>query len=370
MPRLPSTYLRIPWIAALLLPIPACDSPTPSDDGGGSTTATADDDDDDDNDNDDDDDDADGSTGDDDDDDAPGDDDDDDDDAPGDDDDDDDDDDQPVDCTGRGGMPGLFTDQNVVVDGLARSFDLFVPTTYDPTDPAPLVLNFHGLTGNPALQANRSKFNDVAEPRGMVVAYPAGIGASFNSGACCGDAFSQGIDDVAFSRALVEHLEQIMCIDPSRVYATGMSNGGHMAHLLACEAADMFAATASVTGVLNLPPQTCNPSRPISVMDFHGDIDPIVPFGGTGIGFPDVPTMMADWAARNGCSATGEVSFAEGDTACTTWPECDAGVEVTLCVTQGGGHCWPGADTCLFGHVTQAISASEAIATMFDSQTL
>jgi polyhydroxybutyrate depolymerase len=258
--------------------------------------------------------------------------------------------------------PGTHTDITVDVDGTARRYDLFVPSGYDATVDTPLVLNFHGLFGSPSQQADFSQFDGAAEAHGMLVAYPEGIGQSFNGGVCCGEASSSGIDDVAFARAIVADVSAKMCVDPSRVYATGMSNGGHMAHRLACEAADVFAAAASVTGVLSLA-GPCTPSRPISMVQFHGTADNIV-------GFAPVPAMMADWAARNGCSAVSETTFEQGDMHCETWPGCDAGVEVSSCTIDGGGHCWPGNGDCLFGHSSTELHASEAIATLFDAQTL
>jgi polyhydroxybutyrate depolymerase len=271
----------------------------------------------------------------------------------------------PTGCGQPAPDPGTLTGQTVMVDGVERSYDLFVPVTYEPDNPSALVLNFHGLLGNPSQQADWSQFNQSAQLRGMIVAYPAGIGNSFNAGACCGDAQSQGVDDIGFARALVDKLVAEMCIDPKRVYVTGMSNGGHMAHTLACEAADMFAAAASVTGVMGLPPADCQPSRPISVMDFHGTSDYIVSYDGYGPGYPPVYSMMEDWAARNGCSAVSEVIFQEAEVLCETWPGCDDDVEVTLCTIDGGGHCWPGNGECLFGYSTTVIDASEMIADMF-----
>lgn len=261
--------------------------------------------------------------------------------------------------------PGTHTGIAVDVDGTPRSYDLFVPTTYDPTALAPLVVNFHGLFGTPPQQAEFSQFDATAETHGMLVAYPEGIGQSFNAGVCCGTASSTDVDDVGFARALVADVAAKMCVDPRRVYATGMSNGGHMAHRLACEAADLFAAAASVTGVLSLAGR-CTPSRPISMIQFHGTADLIVSYDG----FPNVPDMMAAWAARNGCSASSEVTFDQGDMLCETWPGCDAGVEVSLCTIDGGGHCWPGNGSCLFGHSSTELHASEVIATMFDQQLL
>ncbi|MCA9650927.1 MAG: prolyl oligopeptidase family serine peptidase [Myxococcales bacterium] len=261
--------------------------------------------------------------------------------------------------------PGVHTDITIDVDGVMRRYDLFVPNSYDPTASAPLVLNFHGLFGTPSQQADFSQFDATAEGHGMLVAYPEGIGQSFNAGVCCGTASSTGVDDVGFARALVADVSAKMCVDPRRVYATGMSNGGHMAHRLACEAADLFAATASVAGVLSLA-GPCVPSRPISMVQLHGTADGIVAYNG----FPAVPAMMEAWAARNGCSAQSEVIFDQGDTHCETWPGCDAGVEVTLCTIEGGGHCWPGNPSCLFGASTTEIHASDEIAEMFDMQLL
>jgi polyhydroxybutyrate depolymerase len=269
-------------------------------------------------------------------------------------------------CGNASPGPGTHTGLTVDVDGVTREYELFVPVTYNPDLPSALVVNFHGLFGWPSQQADFSQFNMSAQLRGMLVAYPVGIGNSFNAGLCCGDAQSSGADDEGFARALVAELIDEHCIDPKWVYATGMSNGGHMAHMLACNTADVFAATASVAGVLSFNPFECQPSRPISIIDFHGTADLIVPYDSV----PEVGQMMQDWAARNGCSPTSEVTFAQGDTTCETWPGCDDGVEVSLCTIEGGGHCWPGNASCLFGASTTELHASEVIADMFLEQTL
>lgn len=261
--------------------------------------------------------------------------------------------------------PGTHTGITIDVDGTSRSYDLFVPASYDPTALAPLVLNFHGLLGLPQQQASFSQFNLAANEHDMLVAYPEGLGQSFNAGVCCGTASASGVDDVGFARAIVQDVGAKMCVDPKRVYATGMSNGGHMAHRLACEAADVFAATASVAGVLSLA-GPCVPSRPISMVQFHGTADTIVGYES----FPSVVPMMEAWAARNGCEPAPQVTFDQGDVVCQTWPGCDAGVEVTLCTVEGGGHCWPGNPSCIFGSSTTELHASEEIADMFDEQPL
>ncbi len=276
----------------------------------------------------------------------------------------------PLGCGNPAPAPGWYAGETVEVDGALREYALFVPTGYDEQTPSSLVLNFHGLLGNPAQQAEFSQFNDTAEARGLLVAYPAGVGSSFNAGACCGTAHSEGVNDILFARELVAQLVGELCVDPRRVYVTGMSNGGHMAHTLACRAADVFAAAASVTGVLGLDPGDCQPSRPISMLDFHGTGDLIVQYNGAGPGYPPVKPMMEGWAARDGCEGVSEITFSEGDMVCESWPNCAEGVEVTLCTIDGGGHCWPGNDSCLFGESSTALHASEAIADMFAQQLL
>lgn len=264
--------------------------------------------------------------------------------------------------------PGRYPGVSLEHGGRTRSYDLFVPETVDVTAPTPLVLNFHGLYGNPAQQAVFSQYDAAAVEAGVIVAYPAGISSSWNTGLCCGGAQSEGVDDVGFARTVVQHIGLSSCIDRERVFAIGMSNGGHMAHRLACEAADVFAGVASVAGVLTM--LQCSPSRPISVQQFHGTADSIVRYDGYGPGFPPVEDMMDDWAARNGCASVPNVSLEQGDARCETWVGCDDDVEVTLCTVEGGGHCWPGNPSCPFGSSTTDVRANGVIAQMLQTQSL
>jgi polyhydroxybutyrate depolymerase len=106
-----------------------------------------------------------------------------------------------------------------------------------------------------------------------------------------------GVDDVAFTRGMLDRLEADLCVDPRRVFATGMSNGGFMSHRLACEMSDRIAAVAPVSGVNTLA--TCTPTRAVSVLDFHGTADPTVPYaGGTEFHWPSVEQSTSGWIAR------------------------------------------------------------------------
>src|SRR5262249_33405984 len=150
------------------------------------------------------------------------------------------------------------------------------------------------------------------------------------------------------------------CLDVDRIYATGMSNGGFMSHRLGCELANRIAAIAPVAGVLGV---ACSPSRPMPVMDFHGTADTLVPYnGGSQYGFASVPDTIAGWAQRNGCTDTPAVTFSKGDSSCQTYQKCQAGVTVTLCTVQDGGHTWPGGTPYpSLGKTTTDLSATDAM---------
>lgn len=92
-----------------------------------------------------------------------------------------------------------------------------------------------------------------------------------------------GLDDVIFTRLVASEAEKQICVDPKRVFVTGPSNGGLITHLLACEAADIFAAAVSIAAPLPIDDSDCRPSRPISFVQIHGTNDPLVDYDGGGL---------------------------------------------------------------------------------------
>lgn len=266
--------------------------------------------------------------------------------------------------SGAGAVDGNHTLEHATG---TRQYTLRVPPGHDGTTPLPLVIDFHGYTSNKEQQALFSALGATADAEGFVLVHPDGLtnpgtsDQSWNAGLCC--AFGDETrDDIGFVDALLDDVASKVCIDEKRVYATGMSNGGFMSHLLACERADRFAAIAPVAGVLGVPPESCQPSRPVPVIHFHGTQDSLVPYDGGGPGnFPSVPETSAGWAARNGCTGQPAETFANGTATCMTTAGCEGGVEVTLCTLEGMGHCWPGQAFCPFGNGTTDISANDAM---------
>lgn len=280
----------------------------------------------------------------------------------------------------RGNMLGT-REHTLVHGGLKRRYLVHVPPSYTPGTPLPMVLAFHGGGGDMHFMAREDNYGLIgkADRAGFVVVFPSGYSkfpggklATWNAGACCGDARDRQVDDVGFVRAVVAAVRQQLSIDPARIYATGMSNGGMMAHRLACEAADLLAAIAPVAGTDNTT--ACKPTRPVAVLQIHAKNDTHVLFnGGAGkdafrdvskvTDFTSVPDTVARWTQRNGCTAPPVRVLERPGATCEAHTGCEGGATVQVCVTDTGGHSWPGAAKVRSGKepASQAISANDVM---------
>lgn len=256
-------------------------------------------------------------------------------------------------------------------EGVMRSVRVRVPVGYTPEKAWPVVLNLHGYTSSAEEQEGYAGMSAVADEGGFIALHPQGVNASelgvfynenfrsWNAGPCCGVARDRNVDDVGFIRNVLDLVAESLCVDPKRVFSTGLSNGGFLSHRLACELSDRIAAIAPVAGVNGMDP--CTPPRPVSVMQFHGTSDVLVPYEGNST-FPSVAQTMEGWAARNGCDPTPMETFNEGDTRCETWSGCDEEASVVLCTVDQGGHTWPGGSVpSAGGKTTQDIDATRAM---------
>ena len=200
-----------------------------------------------------------------------------------------------------GGAPLDFTRSahGPLYSGFPRQYSLYVPPTADPAEPLPLVIALHGRPGTGAGLAYLLDMNRVAAAEGFAVVYPDGkpVGAAvsgneWNYARGFAGFVDNGQDDVALLRTLAEDLSRDLNIDPRRVYVTGFSNGGFMTQRVACEAADTFAAFASVSatagvGLLEL----CDGQPPAPMLLIHGTHDIVVRWAGETI--QKVPIMLS-----------------------------------------------------------------------------
>jgi polyhydroxybutyrate depolymerase len=266
----------------------------------------------------------------------------------------------------------------LVSSGEKRQYLLHVPASYDRNVSTPLVISIHGFAEWPAHQAQISRWNDLADEKGFIVVYPSGT--SFpKRWRTTGLTDSPGDPelDIRFISDLIYKLSSDYNIDPNRIYANGLSNGGGMSYLLACKMADRIAAIGSVAGAYTYPPDLCKPSRPVPLIAFHGDADPVVPyFGGPSrsfeIPFPYIPDWMQAWADRNKCQTTSPIPQ-DGEISSTTWSECNQGADVTFYTIAGGGHSWPGGEPIpewIVGNTSQAINATRVMWQFFEHHPL
>lgn len=261
-----------------------------------------------------------------------------------------------------------YTNGSIVSGGVERQYLLYVPKSYDPTVPAPLVITIHGFAQWPAHQAQLSRWNDLADREGFIVVYPAGTQFPMRwqaGGRLAGAPAPQ--PDVTFISDLIDKLEQEYNIDPARIYANGLSNGGGMSFVLSCQLPDRIAAVGLVAGAYVYPWDECRPARPVPAVVFHGTDDPIVPFlGGAtnsfNVPFPVITEWVAALAQRNGCAATPRPLPAHGDVTGVQYADCAA--DVVFYTITGGGHTWPGGEDLpgvIAGRTSHDIDATQVM---------
>ncbi|MGH9080347.1 MAG: alpha/beta hydrolase family esterase [Acidimicrobiales bacterium] len=307
--------------------------------------------------------------------------------------------------------------QDITVGGVDRWYLLTTPspTTPSPTAPSPttpgsstpgrgsgpggdsspvarpLVLDFHGLVEGATIHAATSRFGDLAQKDGFVAAFPEGTGSPVQW-----DTSTPGSAnaDLAYVTAVLDQLEQTRCIDTSRVYASGFSDGAFMVSQLACTMSGRFAAIAAVSG-LQLP-KPCPTVRRVPILTFHGTADPILYFNG-GLGSatlnrvlglspsggsttttttrpaklngPGYPATVQAWSVKDGCSPASTDSRVASQVIRRSY-HCPAGTDVVFYIILGGGHAWPGsavsrAISAVTGYTTFEISATTIIWSFF-----
>lgn len=264
--------------------------------------------------------------------------------------------------------------------GIQRTYQLYVPSGYDGTA-MPLILVYHETFASGRDICRATRFGMLAEPARFIVAYPDAVSGFWNDGRAERTTF---VDDVDFTRVLIDQIQSEFAIDLTRVYATGYSNGGHMVSRLAYELGETFAAVAPVASLLsvdllNLVPR---PQSRIPILLIHGTADPLTPFAG-GPGFLGHGLIL---------SAADTVNFWIGQTETSPIPQYDElpdndptdgtfarrqvhsplnlqGAEVILILVEGGGHTWPGGQHVLpsifLGPTGRDFSASDEIWNFF-----
>ena len=266
-------------------------------------------------------------------------------------------------------------------NGLTREYLVHVPASYRSGMPAPMLMALHGGGGDDVFQADDSKYKLItkSEQAGFIAVFPNGYSrfrngmlATWNAGRCCGGAEKNNIDDVGFLREVIHRVERQATIDPRKVFVTGMSNGAMMSWRMACEAPEVR-AIAPVEGTDNTT--ACRPAHPVPVIEFHSLNDNHVPFNGgkddlsvAQVDFTSVPASQSKWVAIDRAAPTAKRVLTVPGAYCDLHTARAGGAPVELCVTDTGGHSWPGGGTQQ-GRLqpSSAISANDLMWNFFSS---
>ena len=294
-----------------------------------------------------------------------------------------------------------------------RDYDLVLPASHVCGQPIAVIVALHGGGSNKEGMrklacldgdlASGECLQRVAAAAGMAVVFANGTDAvggklidpngvrTWNAGGgsngyicVSGSACTDGIDDVGYFRALLADVATRAAIDPKRVFVTGMSNGAAMSHRLACQAADVVAAIASVEGENQFALAGCMPSRAVAVLDIHGTSDTCWPYPGGNGGclqsglYVSVESTLAGWAPdRSRCAPPSETTLApiagvnDGTSVVRhDYPSCAVGGALEHLEVVGNGHCWPrgyayASGTVVGGVMSRQLMTDQAIVDFF-----
>ena len=252
-------------------------------------------------------------------------------------------------CSQATTPPAGVSEQTLTVGTDAGAYRQMVPSAAAEKEPLPLIIDLHGRSTAAADQASITGFETLGEQEGAFVLTPSGLGPA------------PGNNSIDFLTELLDASEQRLCIDTARVFMGGMSGGGIAASTAGCPLADRIAAIGVASGIVF--PAECELSRPLPVIAFYGKLDTVIQYyGGIGYnltssdpapppptappadtqGFPPIETVVAQWAAADGCLAEPEVTQVSPHVELRTFGGCSGGSAVEFYVISDGQHVWPG----------------------------
>lgn len=272
----------------------------------------------------------------------------------------------------------------IISGGIARDYYLHIPSGLkECADALPLVIALHGGGGKGSGMNILTNLNEVSDRHGFIVCCPEGVKHHWNDGRSVSE---NGLDDVAFVRDLLDGLSASYNVDRSRVYATGISNGGFLSQRLACSLPGSIAAVASVAASVAVELDSiCHNDRPVPIMFILGTADPLVPFEGGTVGgvfgargqVLSASDSIGYWVKRNRCSPKARLIWqADTEDGMTAkqyvYDHFQGGSPVMVYEIEGGGHTWPGGfqyySKRFIGKTCRTFDASEAIWKFFQSQ--
>lgn len=280
-------------------------------------------------------------------------------------------------------LPPGITEEAVRVGGILRTYYIHVPDQLQGQTGVPAVFVFHGGQGTGLDAADASQMAPAGDAANFIAVFPNAT-TQWNDGR---STTADGPDDVAFVQALIAKITQDHGVDPGRVFATGVSNGGMFTQRLACDAAGSFRAFGVVAAYLPVDYQAaCKPGRPVPIAFFNGTTDPMMPWDGGAItqsaggnlgeggNVLSHSATMAFWSQNNACQTLAGPTdwpdqFKDGTSVTSEGlSNCTAGVTMDIYIINHGGHTWPGSGkppSSIVGLTSAEVSATNQFVAFF-----
>jgi polyhydroxybutyrate depolymerase len=259
--------------------------------------------------------------------------------------------------------------KTIDVNGVKRSYILYLPKVYTGAQKVPLLFCFHGYNMQASAQMAYGDFRKVADTANFILVYPQGSLMNnithWNVG---GWTLGSTANDIGFTRAMIDTLKTFYQIDTTRIYSTGFSNGGFFSFELACQMGEKIAAIGSVCG--SMTPETyanCNPNHPMPTIQIHGTADPVIRYMGESFSLP-IDSTLAYWNNINQTSRSviidslPDTNLADACKVKTILNDsglfCNALLHYKII---NGKHTWPGTAGSAGAGTNQDFNASQAI---------
>jgi len=271
---------------------------------------------------------------------------------------------------------------SIRVGVLPREYVVHVPPGYSSNTPAPVVIMYHGGGGTAEAARFETGWTGKADEEGFLVVFPEGarphpsrraqfIGnpQTWNDGSGRFHAGQHAIDDVGFTRALLDDLQARYAVDGRRIFATGFSNGSSMAYRVGVELSERIAAIAPVASSGLRLGQVLRMQRPMPLLAIAGAADPLNPLEGgvmaNGEVKPSIRTTIETWTRLLECPSPPVIDTEVDGLGRTVWRPCRGSAEVEFIIIANMGHTWPGGRSLLpervVGRTTHRIRAVDVI---------
>ena len=241
-----------------------------------------------------------------------------------------------------------FEKCDLIHDDLDRYYYIYKSVNLNPNESIPVLFALHGYGSSAITHYSYTNYRSIADDNNLVVVYPqgstsSGLNTHWNNGGWTSKSTAK---DIEFIDTIINLLKEKINIDQTRIYSSGMSNGGYMSYHLACNLDNKFAAIVSVTGSMTTDTfDNCSPSHPTAIMQIHGMRDTVVPYFGS-IGSKSIEDVMQYWSSYNGCDVEPEEHIeynSQNNYVINTerYKNCVNNVSVKLILHSTLGHNWP-----------------------------